>query len=1080
MAEVPELAATAATPAVERRIVSVLFADLVGFTPLSESLDPEDVATIQDAYFSATRETIQRYGGVLEKFIGDAAMAVFGAPRARDDDAERAVRAGLALIGALEQLEARLGMQPRTLQLRVGVNTGEVVHATSGPDSGRVTGDTVNTAARLQAAARPGSVLIGELTALTVAETIETTPIGTVELKGKADPVRAWEAVGARSQPSRDEALGALRAPMLGRDEELARLHQALADVAGAKTASRHLIVAPPGVGKSRLLAEFAAGAGTQVLRARVRPQATAPYETVAQLLAAADPASLQDALAGAGIPESRAAVIGQEVARLLEPDTAAGASAGDLAAERDARFDAWTTALDALAAGPQVWLVEDVHWAGGDLLAFLDHAGRATSRHGRLVVATARPSLLETAPAWCETTRLDLSPLPFTDAEGLVHALVGAALPDELVRAVVERADGTPLFIEELLRTWASVGTLVHDSNEGWHLAVQPEAVSLPPTVQAIYAAQLDDLPPDARLVARRGSVAGRRVPLAAFAPLELEGHGGREGLDALRRRAFMVGPLDDPITGDAYGYRHALLRDAGYASLARAERARLHVALARWLESVAGERADVVAEAIAEHLGSALESLPALFTEDLPDRGQLAADAAAWYQRAAEAALRLAAIDAAQRLLARSIELTADDAPVDRARRRLHLGEILAASADLDAGIGEMEAALDGFAAEPAGSADAAYALARAYMQQIRFGEAEELTASTLRLLVGEPAAHLARLHALHAWSVAAQGRSDGVRAETDLAQASAEAAGDPGLELDVLEHISSARDEIDDADEADWARLEEKALAIGRWHQVVVAGRIRAVLQADSDPRAALTKLAGVGELASAHGLTEQAGWVDYARCESAWVVGDWDEALLLGERSIALGERFAYERLAFRAWVIVLPIAAARRLPAVAEHWRVWWRGAADHFPTTQSPYAQILHGAIPIWLAEATGSPVTPPPAHLTDAIIPMGNPHFVGAVETLVRAWLDAGRTDIAAIAAQRSAALADDPGATRLMQASAALLIGWVTGSRESATTALELARSHPAPWWEMRALSALGDLRAAAEIAKQLGYVP
>ncbi len=226
MAEAPEPAAVAA--AVERRIVSVLFADLVGFTTLSEELDAEDVATVQDAYFAATRETIERYGGVVEKFIGDAAMAVFGTPRARDDDAERAVRAGLALIGALEQLEARLGMQPQTLQLRVGVNTGEVVHATSGPDEGRVTGDTVNTAARLQTAARPGTVLIGELTALTVAETIETEPIGTVELKGKAEPVRVWEATGARSQPSREEALGALKAPMLGRDAELGRLHDAI------------------------------------------------------------------------------------------------------------------------------------------------------------------------------------------------------------------------------------------------------------------------------------------------------------------------------------------------------------------------------------------------------------------------------------------------------------------------------------------------------------------------------------------------------------------------------------------------------------------------------------------------------------------------------------------------------------------------------------------------------------------------------------------------------------------------------------------------------------------------------------
>jgi class 3 adenylate cyclase len=191
MADAPELASVpsvaSAAAGVERRIVTVLFADLVGFTTLSEQLDPEDVATVQDAYFAATRETIERYGGTVEKFIGDAVMAVFGAPRARDDDAERAVRAGLALIGALEQIEARVGLAPATLRLRVGINSGEVVLATDGPDAGRVTGDTVNTAARLQAAAAPGTVLMGELTGLAVAETIDTEALAPLELK---DPRR--------------------------------------------------------------------------------------------------------------------------------------------------------------------------------------------------------------------------------------------------------------------------------------------------------------------------------------------------------------------------------------------------------------------------------------------------------------------------------------------------------------------------------------------------------------------------------------------------------------------------------------------------------------------------------------------------------------------------------------------------------------------------------------------------------------------------------------------------------------------------------------------------------------------------
>ena len=460
-------------PSVDRRFVSVLFADIVGFTPLGERLDPEDVATVQDAYFSTVRETIQRYGGVVEKFIGDAAMAVFGAPRARDDDAERAVRAGLALIAGIEGIGARLGLQPDELQLRVGVNTGEVVHATGGPDAGRVTGDTVNTAARLQTAATPGTVLIGELTALTVAETIETQAIGPLELKGKVEPVRAWEAIGARSHPSREEALGALHAPMLGRSAELQRLTDALAAAAGSRSAARLVIVAPPGVGKSRLLAEFARLGGQRRRPPRAgcdrrRPRRTRRWRSCSVAMPTWRGRSATSACPSRVPPSSAPRWRGSSIR--TPPFGGAGS---DLAAERDARFDAWITALDALSGGPSAWLIEDVHWAGGDLLAFLDAAGRAPTTHGRLVVATARPSLLETAAAWCDGgERLDLAPLPAADARELVHALLGAALPEELVAAVAERSDGTPLFIEELLRTWASVGTLVRDG-DAWRLAV-------------------------------------------------------------------------------------------------------------------------------------------------------------------------------------------------------------------------------------------------------------------------------------------------------------------------------------------------------------------------------------------------------------------------------------------------------------------------------------------------------------------------------------------------------------------------------------------------------------------------------
>jgi class 3 adenylate cyclase len=206
----------AAGDSVERKIVTVLFADLVGFTPLSESLDPEDVRTIQQAYFAGVRETVGRHGGVLEKFIGDAAMAVFGIPSAHDDDAERAVRAGLALTSAVELIGARLGLDEAPLRLRVGVNTGEVVYE-PGQEGALVTGDAVNVAARLQTAAPTGGVLLGQETALAVAEAVELEPLPPVELKGKSAPVAVARAVGVRAERSREHAMGTLRAPMLGR-----------------------------------------------------------------------------------------------------------------------------------------------------------------------------------------------------------------------------------------------------------------------------------------------------------------------------------------------------------------------------------------------------------------------------------------------------------------------------------------------------------------------------------------------------------------------------------------------------------------------------------------------------------------------------------------------------------------------------------------------------------------------------------------------------------------------------------------------------------------------------------------------
>ena len=702
----------------ERRIVTVLFADLVGFTSLSERFDAEDVAAIQDRYFAMVRETVGRYGGRLEKFIGDAAMAVFGVPRSRDDDAARAVRAGLALVHGIQQLGAGLGLEEDALRLRVGVNTGEAVVAGTGTDEGRVTGDTVNTAARLQTAAPPGGVLVGETTALAIADVADMESVPALELKGKAESTPARLVTGFRAEPSRERAMGALRAPTLGRDEELATLADAhRRAVEGA--VERWLIVAPPGVGKSRLLREFGdrlqdAGRSSAIWRSRARPESVSPFDPIARLLlealGTADPASakvrLVDALSRAGASEMRTGVVADACMSVVSPTTASDGNPSKPADERDTLFGAWLEGLDALAGGTtQVWLVEDVHWAGGDVLAFLEHASAYPSpgsKAGRLIIATARPSLLESNAVWAEDdtghgrNTLHLAALERTDARALVAALVGEALPVDLVDRIAERSDGNCLFIEELLRTWVSVGTLVTDDEGRWRLNVPTKEIPLPASVQSIYAAQLDDLPPAARLLARRASVAGRRFPVGALEPL---GASAGDGLEPLQRRELVVGPVTEPLWGEAYSYRHALLRDAGYASLARAERARLHVRLARWLEQAAGDQSTEIAEQIAGHYSAALESAPALAREidDGLDRDAVSRLAAEWYERAGQGTLSLSAHDAARQLFRRSIDLTPEELPLEKARRWERLGDATAFAADMDEGAAAYQKAME-----------------------------------------------------------------------------------------------------------------------------------------------------------------------------------------------------------------------------------------------------------------------------------------------------------------------------------------------------------------------------------------------
>ncbi len=889
---------------VERRIVTVLFADLVGFTPLSERLDPEDVGTIQDAYFGAVAATIERYGGQVEKYIGDAAMAVFGLPRTRDDDAERAVRAGLALILAVDAVARRLGLETGHLQIRVGVNTGEVAATEVGaagaaPNEGRVTGDAVNTAARLQAEAPPGRVLIGETTALAVAEAIELEPAAPVTLKGKTAPIRASLAAGIRPERSRDTAMGNLRAALVGRADDLVRLDRFVA-AARAGDRLRVLLVAPPGVGKTRLVQELTSRLdGVHLLRARLRADALSPFDAIVQLLGDAasvgpgDRSRLLGVLDQAGVPPARAEVIAEDVLHLVAPAAGQPVRRSD----RAALFDAWTAALDALATGkPAAWLIEDLHWADPDLLRFLDAANDRPSAHGRLILATGRPALLEriaasgtaeSGPGW---TVVELGTLGSGSAGELVTSLVGHTLPASLVVRIAERSDGNPLFIEELLRTWISVGTLVPatsgTSAGAWRLAVPAEDVALPPTVQAIYAAQLDDLPVGARQAVRRASVAGRRFPTAALDPLDVPDVAA--SLATLERRGLIGNPEVDPITGPGYAYRHALLRDAGYASLSRAERARLHVRLARWLERTAGERSLEVAELIGNHFALALESTPLLAIEvgEGVDRAMAAALAGRWLERAGDLASLRTAHAAARTLYARSVDLSAGEPALVVARRLSRLGEATARVADLEDAASAFERSADRYRglaadeAEPAtvrtearrGHARAAAARSSLRYEQMRFAEARSIAEAALRL-TGEddPQAaiplRIARLNALEGLT------NDylALYAESREVVRVAEASADPDLAFAARRVELGLGHAAGVTAPDDWLEFASVAAGRERW-EAAVGAMVNAAALIGSGDRDRVRALAGQAEaIAEARGLTERLAWIHQARCE-----------------------------------------------------------------------------------------------------------------------------------------------------------------------------------------------------------------
>ena len=645
----------------ERKVVTVLFADLVGFTSQAEALDPEDVRAILDGYHARLRAELERHGGTVEKFIGDAVMALFGAPAAHEDDPERAVRAALAIRDALAEERAA---GDRELHVRIGITTGEaLVHLGARPETGEgmAAGDVVNTAARLQSAAPVDGIVVDEATYRATERRIDFEAAEPVEAKGKSEPVPVWRVAGPRSSFGADVAETS-RAGLVGREQEVAVLREALARVRRDREPQLVTLVGVPGIGKSRLVYELSRIVDDDPDLIVWRQGRCLPYGESGSFRALGELVKAQAGILETDSGTAAHAKLRHAVSALVADDAEgtwlerhlaplAGLSGDQGAtAERDEAFTAWRRFIEALAEERAAVLVlEDLHWADDGLLDFVEHLADRAVGVPLLVVCMARPELLSRRPAWGggnpNSATLSLSPLGDEDIARLVAVLIDrAVMSADVQAALLARAGGNPLYAEEFAR-------LVLESGGG---AAKVE--ELPSSVQAIIAARLDALDADDKALVQDAAVIGKVFWRGGVASLS-----GREPADVERRlhelvRRQIVRPdRRSSVAGEPqYAFWHVLVRDVAYGQIPRADRARKHERAAAWIESLSTElsdRADLLAHhwltalELARAAGQDTDGLVGPAREALRAAGQhsLALHAFAAAERSLEAALQL-----------------------------------------------------------------------------------------------------------------------------------------------------------------------------------------------------------------------------------------------------------------------------------------------------------------------------------------------------------------------------------------------------------------------------------------------------
>ena len=660
---------------VERRVLSVLFADLVASTPMATRLDPETTRAIIADYFAVMREEIERHGGVVEKFIGDAVMSVFGLPAVHEDDPERAVRTALAMQGRMPELNARLRAD---LHIRIGISTGEVIADPAAVAAAEfmVTGEVVNLAARLQQHAPPDGIVVDDRTRRATRGAVTFRALEPPRDGDFAGQAR-WQVVGIAEGPPKR-----LRAPMIGREDEMRFLQALYRRVVDGRKSHLVTIIGAAGVGKSRLVEEFleslrGAAQPAQVMRGRCPAYGEGlTFRPLAEMLRAEcgikdnDPADAVREKLQRGIRAACEPILGADEIETIIADLASvlGVKIPNRRGSHDPRSagDALMRSLRAFLiakaqqSGPVLVVIEDLHWAEESLLDLLRHLAIRGGDAPILILCAARPEVLERYPDWGagirNYTAVSLAPLAALISQRLMAELLkGEALPTDARSAILARAEGNPLFIQEILRMLIDGGGLVRDE-QGWRWAARPFEIRIPDTIHGILASRLDLLSPLEKRCIQDASVAGRVFWLGSLvATSELSAAEAAAALARLQERDLVEERPTSSVAGEReFAYTHALIREVAYTTLPKASRSANHLRFARWIEQTAQDT-DEFLTVLAHHYEHAWR-YKFETGEKAPD---LARQAIAVMHRAAARATTLRTFPEARRLCDRALAI-------------------------------------------------------------------------------------------------------------------------------------------------------------------------------------------------------------------------------------------------------------------------------------------------------------------------------------------------------------------------------------------------------------------------------------